>query len=90
METFASIEVGISVFEEVDVFIEQVPTQEVTETFEAMIVNNHVFDQVNVPMELELIQEVTETVEVIEVDYPVIEVVKENFHNLHLNLSCID
>ena len=63
--TSSSVDDDIPVFEEVDVFMEHVPTQEVAETFEEMIVNNHVFDEVYLPMEQELIQEITENVDVI-------------------------
>ena len=63
--TSSSVDDDIPIFEEVDVFMEHVPTQEVAETFEEMIINNHVFDEVYVPMEQELIQEITENVDVI-------------------------
>ena len=79
--TSSSVDDDIPVFEEVDVFMEHVPTQEVAETFEEMIVNNHVFDEVYVPMEQELIQEITENVDVMEVNHPVFDQVEESIPN---------
>ena len=79
--TSSSVDDDIPVFEEVDVFMEHVPTQEVAETFEEMIVNNHVFDEVYVPMEQELIQEITENVDVMEVNHPVFDQVEESTPN---------